>query len=62
MDYFSSSTIEFIKKTGTMEKLIGEKELDKNDLKTYQFCHLMEEYHGNAGSGICYALAHAAEE
>ena len=63
LDYFSSSTIEFIKKTGTIEKLIGEKELNKNDFKNLSILSFNGGIsQNNAGSGICHALAHATEE
>ena len=63
MEFLSIYSINFIINSGILTKLINRSVLDKDDIK--KLCIL--SFNGgiaqnNAGSGICHALAHAAEE
>lgn len=62
-DFISSATIELSKNETLISKLIGKGQLEKSE---YQLLSLISFNSGvaqnNAGSGICHALAHAAEE
>ena len=62
LDFLSKQTISYIYKTDIFEKLLKDRELLKSDFKNLSIL----SFNGgiaqdNAGSGICHALAHAAE-